>query len=124
MGWEVGSSAAFDEFAAHLEAAKVKVERLPGATADERRVKELITFADPAGNRLEVFHGAEVATEPFTPGRAISGFRTGPLGMGHVVLNVDNIERLLPFYTGTLGFHLSDFTLRPFKASFLHGNPR
>ena len=88
------------------------------------RVKELIAFDDPAGNRLEVFYGAEMATDPFKPGRAISGFRTGPLGMGHVVLNVESIDRLLPFYTDTLGFHLSDFTLRPFKAYFLHLNPR
>ncbi len=124
MGWEVGGAADLDELAARLEAAKIKVERAPRATAEERRVKELIAFEDPAGNRLEVFHGAEISTEAFRPGRAISGFRTGPLGMGHVVLNVESIDRLLPFYTDTLGFHLSDFTLRPFKAYFLHLNPR
>lgn len=124
MGWEVSSASALDAFAGVLEAANVDVQRAPKATADERRVKELITFEDPAGNRLEVFHGAEVATDPFTPGRSISGFRTGPLGMGHVVLNVERIETLLPFYTDTLGFHLSDFTLRPFKAYFFHLNPR
>src|SRR6185295_17593508 len=124
MGWEVADAAALDELATRLEAARVQVSRAPRATAEERRVKELITFDDPAGNRLEVFHGAEVTTDPFTPGRSISGFRTGPLGMGHVVLNVENIDALLPFYTDTLGFHLSDFTLRPFKAYFLHVNPR
>jgi len=124
MGWEVSSAGALDAFAAGLEAANVKVTRAPRATAEERRVRDLITFDDPAGNRLEVFHGAEVTTDPFTPGRSISGFRTGPLGMGHVVLNVENIDALLPFYTDTLGFHLSDFTLRPFKAYFLHVNPR
>ena len=124
MGWEVASAEALDKIAADLEAAKVKVTRAPRATADERRVKELIAFDDPAGNRLEVFHGAEITTDPFTPGRSISGFRTGPLGMGHVVLNVEKIDTLLPFYTGVLGFHLSDFTLRPFKAYFLHLNPR
>jgi len=124
MGWEVSGAGALDAFAAGLEAANVRVTRAPRATAEERRVKDLITFDDPAGNRLEVFHGAEVTTDPFTPGRSISGFRTGPLGMGHVVLNVENIDALLPFYTDTLGFHLSDFTLRPFKAYFLHVNPR
>jgi catechol 2,3-dioxygenase-like lactoylglutathione lyase family enzyme len=30
----------------------------------------------------------------------------------------------LPFYQDVLGFHLSDYTLRPFKAYFLHLNPR
>jgi len=124
MGWEVGGAAALNELAARLESAKVRVERAPAAKADERRVKELIAFDDPAGNRLEAFHGAEIATDAFRPGRSISGFRTGPLGMGHVVLNVENIDALLPFYTKTLGFQLSDFTLRPFKAYFFHLNPR
>ena len=36
----------------------VKVARGSRALADERRVKDLIVFADPIGNRLEVFHGA------------------------------------------------------------------
>jgi 2,3-dihydroxybiphenyl 1,2-dioxygenase len=124
MGWEVAGATALDRLAAALETAGVNVTRASRATAEERRVKDLIAFDDPVGNRLEAFYGAELATEAFTPGRAISGFRTGPLGMGHVVLNVESIERLLPFYTQTLGFHLSDFTLRPFKAYFLHLNPR
>jgi 2,3-dihydroxybiphenyl 1,2-dioxygenase len=124
MGWEVSGAAALDDLAATLEAAEVRVARAPRATAEERRVKDLITFEDPACNRLEAFYGAEVSADVFKPGRAISGFRTGPLGMGHVVLNVENIDTLLPFYTDTLGFHLSDFTLRPFKAYFLHLNPR
>src|SRR5204863_7000867 len=41
MGWEVGSAAELDAFAANLEAAKVQVARAPQATAEERRVKEL-----------------------------------------------------------------------------------
>jgi 2,3-dihydroxybiphenyl 1,2-dioxygenase len=124
MGWEVADAAALDELAATLEAGGVRVQHAPRATADERRVEDLIAFEDPAGNRLEAFHGAEAADEPFRPGRAISGFRTGPLGMGHVVLNVASVDSLLPFYRDTLGFHLSDFTLRPFKAFFFHVNPR
>src|SRR3954466_9301462 len=42
MGWEVAGGAALDALAAKLDAAKVDVERAPKATADERRVKELI----------------------------------------------------------------------------------
>jgi 2,3-dihydroxybiphenyl 1,2-dioxygenase len=124
MGWEVADAAALDELAATLEAGGVRVQRAPRATADERRVEDLIAFEDPAGTALDAFHGAETAAEPFQPGRAISGFRTGPLGMGHVVLNVASVDSLLPFYRDTLGFHLSDFTLRPFKAYFFHVNPR
>ena len=124
FGWEVPDAAALDRLAATLEAACVAVERMPRATADERRIADGIRFQDPAGNRLEAFHGAEIATDPFRPGRSISGFRTGPLGMGHVVMNVERIDRMLPFYQDLLGFRLSDYTLRPFKAYFFHLNPR
>jgi 2,3-dihydroxybiphenyl 1,2-dioxygenase len=124
FGWEVANAAALDALAARLEAEGVAVRRLPRATADERRVAEIIAFNDPVGNVLEAFHGAEVATDPFRPGRAISGFRTGPLGMGHVVMNVARIEDVIPFYQDVLGFELSDYTLRPFKAYFFHLNPR
>jgi 2,3-dihydroxybiphenyl 1,2-dioxygenase len=124
FGWEVADAAALDALAARLEAHGVRVERLPKATVEERRVREAVRFADPAGNVLEAFHGAEVATDPFRPGRAISGFRTGPLGMGHVVLNVPRIDQVQPFYQDLLGFRLSDYALRPFKASFFHLNPR
>jgi catechol 2,3-dioxygenase-like lactoylglutathione lyase family enzyme len=71
-----------------------------------------------------VFHGAESASDPFKPGRSISGFRTGPLGMGHAVLHVKNINDAVPFYRDVLGFRLSDYMLRPFNAYFFHANPR
>ena len=94
------------------------------ALADERRVADLIAFDDPVGNRLEIFHGAETASEPFKPGRNISGFRTGPLGMGHAVLHVKSINDVIPFYRDVLGFRLSDYMTRPFNAYFFHANPR
>ena len=59
-GWEVADAAALDALAAHLEKHGVKVARGSRALADERRVKDLIVFSDPIGNRLEVFHGAEI----------------------------------------------------------------
>jgi 2,3-dihydroxybiphenyl 1,2-dioxygenase len=124
LGWEVADRDALDALAARLEAASVKVRRPSRTVAEERRVKDIIGFCDPVGNALEAFHGPEIASDPFRPGRAISGFRTGPLGMGHVVMNVERIDRVLPFYQELLGFRLSDYTLRPFKAYFLHLNPR
>ena len=123
-GWEVAGAGALDALAAHLESSAVKVARGSRALADERRVRDLIVFADPAGNRLEAFYGAEVASEAFKPGRSISGFRTGPLGMGHAVLTAERIDDVVPFYTDVLGFRLSDYILRPFVAYFFHVNAR
>jgi hypothetical protein len=42
--------------------------------------------------QLRTHAPAETASDPFKPGRSISGFRTGPLGMGHAVLHVENID--------------------------------
>jgi 2,3-dihydroxybiphenyl 1,2-dioxygenase len=127
FGWEVADAAALDAMAAQLEEAEIKVARGARALADERHVRDLIVLNDPVGNRLELFCGAETAAEPFRPGRSISGFRTGPLGLGHIVLNVDTpetIERMMGFYRDTLGFRLTDYYSHPFTAYFLHLNPR
>jgi 2,3-dihydroxybiphenyl 1,2-dioxygenase len=123
-GWEVADAAALDAVAARLEQAGVAVARGARALADERFVKDLIVFNDPIGNRIEVFHGPQVASDPFKPGRSISGFRTGPLGMGHVVLTVANIDEMVAFYSGVLGFNLTDYFTSPYRVSFYHVNPR
>ena len=124
FGWEVADAADLDALAARLEAAGVEVSAEPQTLADTRRVRGLISFRDPAGNRLEAFYGAEIAEEPFSPGRSISGFRTGPLGLGHAVLTVENIDAVMPFYVELLGFALSDYMQKPFRAYFFHINAR
>ena len=124
LGWETADKAALDALGARLEKHGVAVTRGDGALCVERRVRELIRFQDPLGNQLEAFWGAEETTEPFKPGRAISGFRTGPLGMGHAVLHVEDVDQLVPFYSEVMGFHTSDWMVKPFRAHFFHVNPR
>jgi catechol 2,3-dioxygenase-like lactoylglutathione lyase family enzyme len=87
MGWEV------DDFAATIADLEAKGVRVQRGHAAERHVTEMAYFHDPAGNRLEIFTGAHLAQTPFTPGRPISGFNTGPLGMGHAVLTVPDMAR-------------------------------
>jgi 2,3-dihydroxybiphenyl 1,2-dioxygenase len=124
FGWEVADAGALDALAARLELAEVAVTAEPQMLADNRRVRRLISFSDPAGNRLEAFYGAAIDDTPFSPGRSISGFRTGPLGLGHAVLTVENIDAVMPFYVDLLGFGLSDYMQKPFRAYFFHINPR
>ena len=124
MGWEVESAVALEALAARLEQAGIKVARGSRALAGERHVADLVVLHDPAGNRIELFHGPESTAERFVPGRNISGFRTGALGMGHVVLHVDVMDRVLPFYRDLLGFRLSDFWTRPFQGYFMNVNCR
>lgn len=124
FGWEVADAAALAQLAERLEAARVAVSPSTASLRQQRGVADLITFADPAGNRLEAFYGAERAASPFVAGRSISGFRSGSMGMGHAVLTVNDAQSLLNFYQQVLGFGLSDYIVNPFKAYFLHVNGR
>ncbi len=89
-----------------------------------RGVAAMRWCVDPDGNRVELCHGPKNAAGPFSPGRPIGGFRTGALGFGHAVLQTPKIEPMRHFYLGLLGFRLSDYMENPFKASFMHVNPR
>jgi 2,3-dihydroxybiphenyl 1,2-dioxygenase len=123
-GWEVDDAAALHALATRLADAGVAVAREPHALAEERSVSELISFSDPAGNRVEAFHGAVIAAEPFRPPRPIGGFRTGDMGLGHAVLLVRRLDEVRRFYQELLGFRLSDYMRTPFKADFFHVNGR
>lgn len=123
-GWEVTNAAALDAVAARLDAAEVHCERIAAAELDLRGVAAGIRFQDPAGNQLEVVHGSQTDGSPFVPGRSISGFRTGPLGVGHMVYLAPDISPLRRFYEGVLDFHLSDYGTEPFEVSFYHVNAR
>ncbi|MBC2778880.1 VOC family protein [Parasphingopyxis marina] len=124
MGWEVADGDALAGLATRLSDAGHEVTPGSAELAEQRRVAGLAVAHDPVGNRLEFFHDAADAAEPFAPSRAISGFRTGPLGLGHAVLTVRSVDAILPFYTDLLGFRLSDYALRPFGAYFFHLNSR
>ncbi len=123
-GWEMADAKALDVMAARLEQAGVHVARGSRALADERHVADLLIVNDPSSNRIELFHGPEISSEPFQAGRNIAGFRTGAQGLGHVVMQSADIDPMIAFYRDVMGFGVSDFYDRPFKACFFHVNPR
>jgi 2,3-dihydroxybiphenyl 1,2-dioxygenase len=124
FGWETADAQGLDRIAARLDTANIPMRRGSAAEVQQRGVTDMIAFRDPAGNHMEVFHGAEIASEPFKPGRNISGFRTGSLGIGHAVLQVTSMQEVMPFYTDVLGFRLTDYVMSPFKVFFFHINSR
>ncbi|MBB1153595.1 MULTISPECIES: iron-dependent extradiol dioxygenase HsaC [Amycolatopsis] len=106
-GWEAADAAELDDVRARLDAASVPYkEGTPEELAD-RRVAEMISFADPSGNTLEVFHGVALQHR-----RVVSPyghrFVTGEQGLGHVVLSTHDDEAALRFYRDVLGFRLRD----------------
>lgn len=123
-GWELRDANALQTLATRLDANGHAVSPMSASMRAERGVQGGFRTIDPIGNALEFFYGLEQAATAFTPGRPIMGFRTGALGMGHAVLNIPDIDLLLPFYRDLLGFRLSDYALRPFKAYFFHTSAR
>lgn len=121
-GWEVRDAAALDDLASRLDDAR----RQPVmASADDRQrrcVEGLVTCTDPAGNKLEFFYGQRRICEPFSAAPHVSSFKTGGLGLGHVVIEVEQIGECLAFYTGVLGFRISDQLAR--SLYFLRCNQR
>ncbi|OBI51449.1 biphenyl-2,3-diol 1,2-dioxygenase [Mycobacterium sp. E787] len=103
IGWEVRDHAALQRVKATLDGAGVAFKQLSVDEAESRRVEEVISFDDPAGTTIEVFHGAVLDHSPvITPFGA--KFVTGDEGMGHVVVPTMDPGGLFDFYTEVLGF--------------------
>lgn len=110
IGWEVPDRKSMDGLTARLDEAGVLITRPHAHDVEERGVSDLIRFEDPNEVTLEAFYGPLLSDMPFRSPRAISGFRTGHLGLGHVVLATRDLERTVAFYRDTLGFRVTDVT--------------
>lgn len=124
IGWEVDNKDDLDHFAARIESAGVNVSHGTSDLKNKRLVEDLIHFTDPAGYRIELVWRPVKVDDPFTPGRPIDGFKTGPYGMGHAVLHVSDPAPVVDFYKNVLGFSLSDYGLTPIPLYFFHVNGR
>ncbi|ASR01662.1 iron-dependent extradiol dioxygenase HsaC [Gordonia rubripertincta] len=106
-GWEVANAAALQEVRDRLAGAHVVFREGKDEEIADRRVAEMIVFDDPAGNTLEVFHGAALEHR-----RIVSPyghrFVTEEQGLGHVVLTCEDDKAALEFYRDVLGFRLRD----------------
>jgi 2,3-dihydroxybiphenyl 1,2-dioxygenase len=129
IGWEVPDAAALEAMKDRLARAGVPVRPGSASEAAARGVQELIVFEDPSGIRSELHHGPELGRRAFRSGKLASGFKTGRMGMGHVLVNARDGAQTERFYRDVLGFRLSDyidteFMGQPLHAVFLHVNPR
>lgn len=128
-GWEVPDAHALEAMAARLEEAGVKVTPGTREDAEARRVLDLVRFEDPSGIPMEIYYGPLFERQPFYPSRPISGFRTGNLGTGHIVVHARDLEESTRFYRDVLGMRISDYvhiaTPRgKMDMVFFHCNPR
>ncbi|MGH3734686.1 MAG: iron-dependent extradiol dioxygenase HsaC [Micromonosporaceae bacterium] len=112
-GWETANAEGLADVRRRLDRAGVAYKEGTAEELGDRRVDELITFTDPSGNGLEVFHGVALQHR-----RVVSPyghrFVTDEQGLGHVVLSTRDDAEALHFYRDVLGFRLRDsFRLPP-----------
>ncbi len=128
FGFEANDAQALKATVDTLEAAGVAVTRASEKELALRRVDAMAWCLDPSDNRIEIFHGHATGQSngdgPLALPRPHGGFRTGALGMGHMVLHVEDIETSSRFYRELMGLRLSDYMIKPYRLMFLRANPR
>lgn len=125
IGWEMADFRAFETLVEVLRAQNSNIEIASRQECAERHVAGLARFADPSNFPCEIFYGAEILHTPLRTSRETTGFKTGDLGLGHIVLAANDPLQSVRFYRNTLGFKLSDtVTLGALTLYFLRCNPR
>ncbi len=128
-GWEVADSRALETLAARLAGAGYAVTCGSTEAARLRGVDEFISFADAAGNPLELFCAPALALTPCKTGLHGS-FVTGAKGLGHYVAGHPDLAAARALYCDILGLRVSDYIFIPnpdgsaLRAMFLHANAR
>jgi len=111
-GWQLDTEDELEAFVEQVRAQGIQVERYSDALARERRVEKLYSCADPMGYRHEFYFGpAQVPdTRPFASSLFVGrGFRTGPLGIGHLLPRTNDYKGSVDFYRKVLGLKVSDY---------------
>jgi biphenyl-2,3-diol 1,2-dioxygenase len=129
IGLQCASEAVLDGLVQRLQVAGLDVAVADEALRRSRRVGRLHQCFDPAGNRVELFTHLEPAAQAFSSEHFPAGFHVGNQGLGHAVLVAHQLQAMEAFYTGLLGFGVTErleTQVGPihFRGVFLHCNPR
>jgi 2,3-dihydroxybiphenyl 1,2-dioxygenase len=130
-GFEVADAEGLAAVAARLEQGGVAIERGTATLIADREVTDMLVCHDPEGLRVEIYYGPlQVPNAPFVSPAGVSGFVTGKQGLGHIVLSAPALAATRHFYSGLLGFRLSDHVrvslgnMGSLDLEFYHCNPR
>ncbi|HUM17683.1 MAG TPA: VOC family protein [Candidatus Nitrosotalea sp.] len=121
VGLQAPTHPAYERGKTALRTAGMAVTQGTPAEIANRRVIDLVKF-ETGGLPFELSVGPTARWDaPFQPGRPIAGFKTGSLGLGHVVLRTEDLPTSVALLTGALDFRISDYIG---TMTFLHCNPR
>jgi len=129
IGIECSDDAMLDRLLARAHAAGLPARQAAEDERRNRRVRRLHRLTDPAGNAIELHVEPEHAAVPFESPHFPGGFKSGELGIGHVVLNSPRREAMERFYVEVLGFGVTErLAVRTgpldMRGTFLHCNRR
>jgi 3,4-dihydroxy-9,10-secoandrosta-1,3,5(10)-triene-9,17-dione 4,5-dioxygenase len=103
LGFEVLNERDLTQLVSAVENEGIKVAAGTEAECTERRVTGFAKFRDPGGNPVELFYGPVLDHVRInTP--LVSGFVTGDMGMGHVIVTAEDPKAEFDFYQRVLGF--------------------
>ena len=121
IGLQTPTMAEYEDSKAALKAAGVSVTQGTQPEIAHRRLIDVVKF-ETGGLPFELSIGPNTRWDPpFQPARPMSGFKTGSLGFGHVVLRSTDRDESAGLLTKALGFRISDYIN---TMVFLHCNPR
>ena len=128
-GWQVANEKELQTMASQLKGEGIEIIWGSKEETKKRKVMGFFKFEDIDGLATEIFYGPEVSyNNDFRSPTGLSGFETGVLGAGHIVLMVKDIERSVRFYQDMLGFRVSDMIEKldefGLSVTFMHCNPR
>ena len=104
LGFEVADDLELDATGELLEKSGFKVFVGSNEESNHRLVSGFFRFDDPSGMPVEVFYGPVLNHEQVvTP--LVSGFVTGSMGLGHVVVGSSDVAASQHLYRDILGFH-------------------
>lgn len=111
-GWQFDSEDDLDAFVEVVRAKGVAVEACNPQFARDRRVEKLYSLNDPNGFRHELYFGPAIAPAVRSFRSSVlkgPGFRTGPLGLGHLLPRANDYAGTVRFYREVLGLKVSDY---------------
>ena len=127
IGWGITGVKDFEDFREKLDAMGRAYEVIEGDAAAARKALRLLRLRDDDGIVHEIALGIAVDDRtPFISPIVEHGFRSGELGIGHIVLSINNMEASRQFMIDVLGQQLTSEMHFPggFKALFLRCNQR